>query len=131
MEENQNTSLGIQPNIEAMLSYIGGWITGLVFFTLEKKSMFVRFHAVQSILTLFLILSYIPFLVLISAVSWLISGNPYFIPGIIFILVLLLPVFNLMFKLLLMYKAYRGKKYKFPLIGLLAEKLISEPEIKR
>src|SRR6266705_859993 len=44
------TSMGMQPNVAAGLSYVLGWITGLVFFLMEKQNRFVRFHAMQSIL---------------------------------------------------------------------------------
>ena len=44
------TSMGMQPNIEAGLSYVLGWVTGLIFFLMEKQNRFVRFHAMQSIL---------------------------------------------------------------------------------
>ena len=42
--------MGMQPNIEAGLSYVLGWVTGLIFFLMEKQNRFVRFHAMQSIL---------------------------------------------------------------------------------
>ena len=45
------TSVGLQPNIAGLLCYVAGWITGIVFLVIEKKSQFVRFHAWQSIMT--------------------------------------------------------------------------------
>ena len=51
--ENKNlgtTSTGIQPNVAALLSYLLGWVTGLIFFLIEKDNKFVRFHAMQSII---------------------------------------------------------------------------------
>jgi len=44
------TSLGIDPRVEAVLCYVFGWVTGIVFFFLEKQNRQVRFHAMQSIL---------------------------------------------------------------------------------
>ena len=44
------TSMGMQPNVEAGLSYVLTWVTGLIFFLMEKQNRFVRFHAMQSIL---------------------------------------------------------------------------------
>src|SRR5436853_7023740 len=43
------TSMGMQPNVEAGLSYVFFWVTGLIFFLMEKQNRFVRFHAMQSI----------------------------------------------------------------------------------
>ncbi len=44
------SSMGMQPNVAAGLSYVLGWVTGLIFFLIEKQNRFVRFHAMQSIL---------------------------------------------------------------------------------
>lgn len=44
------SSLGMQPNVAAGLSYVATWLTGIIFFLLEKQNRFVRFHAMQSIL---------------------------------------------------------------------------------
>jgi uncharacterized membrane protein len=42
--------MGMQPNVAAGWSYVFGWISGLIFFFLEKQNRFVRFHAMQSII---------------------------------------------------------------------------------
>ena len=42
------TSIGMQPNLAGLLCYFFGFITGLVFYLIEKKNKFVRFHAMQS-----------------------------------------------------------------------------------
>ncbi len=41
------TSMGVEENIAAVLCYVVGWITGIVFLVLEKENKFVRFHAFQ------------------------------------------------------------------------------------
>ncbi len=38
---------GLAENVAGLLSYVLGWITGLVFFLIDKRP-FVRFHAAQS-----------------------------------------------------------------------------------
>ena len=43
------TSLGMEANVAGLLSYLLGFITGIVFYVLEKENKFVRFHAMQSI----------------------------------------------------------------------------------
>jgi len=94
------SSTGLEENVAALLSYVVGWITGLIFFLIEKYSKFVKFHAMQSIITFgaCAILSFIPFL------NW-----------IVWILALILWI-------VLMVKAYQGQKFKLPGIGDLAEK---------
>jgi uncharacterized membrane protein len=45
------SSTGMSANVAGLLCYVAGWITGIVFVVLEKKSTFVKFHAWQSIMT--------------------------------------------------------------------------------
>ncbi len=45
------SSTGLSANLAGLLCYALGWVTGIVFVVLEKKSTFVRFHAWQSIVT--------------------------------------------------------------------------------
>jgi hypothetical protein len=42
------TDAGLQENVAGLLCYALGWITGLIFFLIDKRP-FVRFHAKQSI----------------------------------------------------------------------------------
>jgi uncharacterized membrane protein len=44
------TSTGLDPKVAALLTYLFGWVTGLIFFLIEKEHREVRFHAAQSIL---------------------------------------------------------------------------------
>jgi uncharacterized membrane protein len=102
------TSTGLDENVAGLLCYVLGWISGLVFFLIEKENKFVRFHALQSIIVfgvLFLaafIISWIPF------IGGLISG--------------LISVLALVLWIILMIKAYQGEKFKLPWAGDLAEK---------
>ena len=41
---------GMTENTAAALSYVFGWITGIIFFIIDKRP-YVRFHAAQSIIT--------------------------------------------------------------------------------
>src|SRR5690242_7465546 len=48
--QTTKSSTGLDDNVAALLSYIFGWVSGLIFFIMEKDSRLVRFHAMQSIL---------------------------------------------------------------------------------
>jgi len=93
------TTLGIDPRIEAVLCYVLGWVTGLIFFFLEKQNRQVRFHAMQSILffgslnILMILVGAIPIINLLSPLLVLVwiaglitlaviayTNNPYRIP---------------------------------------------------
>src|SRR6185436_13061927 len=60
------SSTGLDENIAALLAYLFGWVSGLVFFLIEKDSKLVRFHAMQSILLNVVILA-------ICVVLWILS----------------------------------------------------------
>ena len=51
MEEKQTSSTGLDENVAGFLCYLFGFITGIVFLAVEKKSRFVKFHAMQSTIT--------------------------------------------------------------------------------
>ncbi len=109
--EKSKTSLGLDENVAGLLSYLVGFITGILFFVLEKDNSFVRFHAMQSIITF--------------GGIFVISLVLGFIPVIGWILALLLPFVALILWILLMVKAYQGERYKLPVIGDIAEKQIT------
>ena len=102
------TSIGMQPNAEALLAYLAGFITGIIFFVIEKENKFVRFHAMQSIVT---------FGVLFVAGIFM-----AFIPVIGPIVGMLIWILELVLWVILMVKAYNGEKFKLPIAGDFAEK---------
>ena len=111
-EAPKKTTLGMDENIEALLAYVLGWLTGIIFLILEKDSYFVRFHAMQSTITflgitvLEIILGFIPVIgPFLSALVWLLG---------------------LILWILGMLKAYNGELYKFPIVGDLAEQWVEK-----
>lgn len=60
------SSTGLDPKVAGLLCYLVGFITGIIFLIVEKKSYFVKFHAMQStvvfggLAAINLILSFIP-----------------------------------------------------------------------
>jgi uncharacterized membrane protein len=49
-ESSDKTGTGLSPNVAAVLTYVLGWVSGLLFLLIERKNNFVRFHAAQSVL---------------------------------------------------------------------------------
>ena len=102
------TSTGIQPNVAALLSYVLGVLTGIIFFIIEKENKFVRFHAMQSIITfggLFVIQIVFAFIPIVGA-----------------IIVPIISIASLILWVVLMIKSYQGEKFKLPIVGDMAEK---------
>jgi len=107
-ESSGKTSTGLQPNVEGLLCYVLGWVTGIIFLILEKENQFVRFHAIQSIVVFGAITVVDIILSLIPIIGWIIA----WIIGIVaFVL-----------WIVLMVKAYRGQRYKVPWAGDIAER---------
>jgi uncharacterized membrane protein len=104
---SEKSSIGLDANVAAALTYGIGWVTGIAFLLLERESQFVRFHAFQST---------IAFGGLCILWMLLISAGP--IGGLIAFVLLPLPSFVLW--LFMMFKAYQGQEYKLPLVGQMA-----------
>ena len=111
------TSMGMQANVEAGLSYVLGWITGLIFFLGEKQNRFVRFNAMQSIL-LYIAITVLYIALGIVGAALLFSG----LYGLIVLLDSLVGLGAFILWILLLVNAFQGKYFKLPVIGDYAEK---------
>ncbi len=101
------TSTGFDANVAAALSYLVGFVTGIIFLLVEKENTFVRFHAMQSTL---LFLGIVAIDILLQIVPIL---------GALVVVFVVIPVSAILW-LLLMYKAYQGEEFKLPLVGQMA-----------
>ncbi|MBI3551020.1 MAG: DUF4870 domain-containing protein [Elusimicrobia bacterium] len=110
-ETESKTQLGVSQNTEALLCYVFGFVTGFIFLLLEKDNKFVRFHAMQSLVT---------FLGLFVA-----SVLCHFVPVFGWIVGLILVPLQVVLWVLLMFKAYSGERYMLPIAGEIAQKQLS------
>ena len=104
----ERISMGMKARTAGLLSYLFGWVGGLVFLLLERDNRFVRFHAMQSIL----------FFGSISILESVFSLFPYGLFGIN----AALGIVSFIGWIVLMVAAHRGRYYKLPFIGDYAEK---------
>ena len=104
----EKSSTGLEANIAGLLCYVLGWVSGLVFFLIEKESKFVRFHAIQSVYVFGAI-----------TVAGIVLG---WIPVIGIVIGSLLWVLGVVLWIILIIKAYQGEKFKLPMVGDWAEK---------
>ena len=106
MDEKERTITGLDENVAGFLCYLLGFITGIVFLVVEKKSSFVKFHAMQSTITFLglfvisIVIGFIPIIGLLVYPIWILS---------------------LIVWLILMVKALRGERYSLPIVGKMAE----------
>jgi len=125
------SSTGLDENVAALLSYVFGWLSGLIFLLLEKESRLIRFHAMQSILLNVLA-------VVIGIVLWIVtfifvliaSQLAGFLGTIVTLLGTLIwiafCVGLLIAWVMCLIKAYQGLFFKLPVIGDFAEKFVNK-----
>ena len=112
--------MGMDPKTAAGLSYLGVWITGIIFFVLEKQNRFVRFHAMQSIL----------FFGGLSALSIILGIARDFSPDLLAIglgcVSGLIGLATFVGWIVLMINAFQGKYFKLPIVGDYAERYANQ-----
>lgn len=108
-EEPKRTSLGMDENLEGLLAYLLGPITGIILLLLEKESEFVRFHAMQSTIVFI-------GLWILQIVAGIIFGPLWTLIGLLEFVVWIVG----------MVKAYQGERYRFPIAGDLAEQWLGK-----
>jgi uncharacterized membrane protein len=121
------SSTGLDENLAALLSYVFGWISGLIFFLMEKDSRLVRFHSMQSILLgAAAIVIFIVFWIVAVVSSLVVGYISGILGGIVWIVMMLvggvigLGIF--VAAIISLIKAYQGQFFKLPVIGNYAEK---------
>lgn len=106
MEEKRESSTGLDENVAAFLCYLLGFITGIIFLILEKRSAFVRFHAMQSTIT------FLSLFVVTIIIGWI---------PIIGLLVYPIWILGLILWLILMVKGLKGEWYHLPIVGKMVD----------
>lgn len=128
-EMQAETSTGLEPNLAGALSYLLGFVTGLVFYLVEKENEYVRFHAAQSML---LSGAVVVLSVLTTVLSTVLFVGDAFISGGIFaaLVSLVLSLFWLAFSVVLfgvwvylMVRAYQGKRVRIPVVAKYADRM--------
>jgi uncharacterized membrane protein len=125
--QTTKSSTGLDENIAALLSYIFGWVSGLIFFLIEKDSRLVRFHAMQSILFNVLIIVVCIVLWIVTFVLVMIASQlPGMLSGLISLIATLvwvaLWIGVLIGWIMCLVKAFQSQYFKLPIIGNFAEK---------
>jgi uncharacterized membrane protein len=105
----EKATFGLDENIASALTYVLGFVTGIIFFLMEKENKTVRFHAIQSTIVflglfiVFIVLSFIPFINLLIPLIWLVE---------------------IVLWLVLIIKAFQGEKFNLALVGDMAESYV-------
>jgi len=116
LTEPAGTSTGLSPNIAGLLCYVGAWVSGIIFFVLEQKNQFVRFHAAQSIVAFGTI-----------TVAGIIVG---LIPVVGDAFSTIIGIIGFIVWIIMIVKASSGEWYKLPWAGDVAEKMVASSRVK-
>lgn len=114
---------GLSENAAATLSYVLGWLTGIIFYLIDKRP-YVRFHAAQSIVTF-------GGLHILRVLCGIMFGFGIFgfghvglgFWGIGGLLIALLGLISLVLWIICMIKAWQGERWHVPIAGDFAENL--------
>ncbi len=110
-------------NVAGLLCYVLGWITGLIFYFVDKRP-FVRFHATQSIVTfggLHLISIVIAWM---FGISFFTGGFAVFSFGLT--LDRIVDLVSVVLWIVLMVKAHQHERFRVPIAADLAEKFFGK-----
>jgi uncharacterized membrane protein len=109
--------------VAGLLCYVLGWVTGLIFYFIDKRP-YVRFHAAQSIVVFgglhilsIVVGMFFGFSLLAGGLSGFSIGYAFY--GLVNVIVLILWI-------LLMVKAYQGERFRVPIAADLAEKFFGK-----
>jgi uncharacterized membrane protein len=118
-QTSQSTQSGLAENVAGLLCYTLGWLTGIVFFLIDKRP-FVRFHAAQSIVVFGgLHVINIALGILFGAGLLMMGGFGAF--GLGAALYSLIGLVAFILWILLMIKAFQGEKFEVPVAAGIAK----------
>jgi uncharacterized membrane protein len=118
-QTTQGAQSGMSENVAGLLCYALGWLTGIVFFLIDKRP-FVKFHAAQSIVVFGgLHIINIVIGIFFGAGMMMMGGFGAFglgaaLYGLISLVAIILWIF-------LMVKAYQGEKFEVPVAAGIAK----------
>lgn len=105
MEEHKQQDTAIPQGIAAFAAYFFPFLGGLVLLAIERKNLFIRFHAAQAI------------------IFW-ICCIPVALISLIPIIGAIVSLVFIVVWILLMYQAWRERMFELPLIGDLARRQV-------
>lgn len=105
---SKKIAFGLEEKVACALTYVLGWVSGLVFLLAEKDNKKVRFHAMQSLMffAAMTVISFVP------VIGWLLSPFVMIVAFIVWLMAI--------------YKAYNGEEFELPVVGKLAKKQLEK-----
>jgi uncharacterized membrane protein len=114
---------GLSENVAALLSYVLGWLTGIIFLVIDKRP-FVRFHAAQSIVVFGALT-----ILRILLTFFFLGGYSFGLFWLWTMLSLLLTLAFFVAWILLMVMAYQGKMFEVPIAAGIAKSIAGSTKV--
>lgn len=127
--ESEETESGLDENVAGALAYLVGFISGLVFYLIEKENEYVRFHAAQSmVVSAAVFLLWVGMSVASMVLTTMSAGSGFFAFGLLSLLLSLVWLFVFLgavgLWVFLLIRAYQGKKTRIPVAAGIADGLL-------
>ena len=113
-----DSTTGLTSRTASVLSYLGWWVTGLIFWAVERQDAIVRFHAAQATITF----GGLAILIMVLGLAGLVMLS--FAPsGFLFCAGAAFMVWmgSVLLWLVALWQASQGKRWRIPLAAQLAE----------
>jgi uncharacterized membrane protein len=120
-QTSQSTQPGMAENVAGLLCYVLGWVTGLIFFLIDKRP-YVRFHAAQSIVVFGGLQVLNIAVAMIFGAGFMMMGK-FGTFGLGAVLYGLISLVAFVLWIILMIKAYQGEKFRVPVAAGIAESI--------
>jgi uncharacterized membrane protein len=112
------STTGLTSRTASVLSYLGWWVTGLIFWGVERRDALVRFHAVQATIafgSLALLIAVLVFAGLLM-LSFAPAGFTFFMSAAFMVLLVSVGLW-----LTAIWQASQGKRWRIPLAANVAD----------
>jgi uncharacterized membrane protein len=113
-----DSTTGLTSRTASVLTYLGWWVTGLIFWGVERRDPLVRFHAVQATVAFGALAVLIILFVLLALVmlSFAPRGFSFFVGAAVAVW-----VGSVVLWLIALWQAGQGKRWRIPLAASVAE----------
>ena len=124
MTRPEQSSTGLPPNSAAALSYLAWWLSGLLFYLVERENRFVKFHAAQALVGLGGIWA-------VGLTIWVFAFAALFISASLFKVLLYLAygvwLVGMIAWAVCLIKAWQGEEFELPWAGRIARRMAGNP----
>jgi uncharacterized membrane protein len=117
------SSTGLSPRVAAPLTYLGWWVTGAIFWIVERQDRVVRFHAAQSMAAFGVVA------VLIGGFCCFAAASLSFLPAAFAMFLWAAGVTwgaGMLIWLVAMWQAANGKVWRIPLAAQIADRMVGD-----